>query len=524
MRQKPTLTSSLDLLATGGAYAQAVGPPVRRWGQLLRQHPVLGNWLLQQEEAGALVRLGKLGELRGGAVTRANAYFLVDELPFGEIPKRFRITRNDHARTAIVMDGLGTAHRIERRCLRPVIKGPEALLTPAEAVDGSARLFYVTESREVLRKARANGALDYLRRGETVAYKTSGDTLKGGIPAKRSQVKNRKPFWYSISVPEYSGARIVLPEHVDGRYIATLLSAGDERVVIDKLYTFEPSDPDTAALIHASLNSVLAWYQTELRGRTQLGQGVLELKKPDWNGVLVLNPKDVDPPTAKSLIMAFEKVASKVVDDSLDTASSNFRVPFDLFHLQAAGATGPEIIRLELERETRAAAGERLERRISVAEAKRGRRLATKQTMSIDAYAARIAGMLEPFPDPRAFVPDEAPTLTIRVAGPVEGDITIGQELFNQGRVLAADREVADALESLGAEFVRGALMADREASEVEVPAEPQLMSTIQAFRAASADWEKRFADAAAEVCRSITDPRLRAQISGSARLMLHAD
>ena len=71
----------------------------------------------------------------------------------------------------------------------------------------------------------------------------------------------------------------------------TLVPEEDESVVIDKLYLFEPNAEIDAQLIHLALNSLLTWYQVELRGRSQLGEGVLELKVPDFGGVLLLNPE-----------------------------------------------------------------------------------------------------------------------------------------------------------------------------------------------------------------------------------------
>jgi hypothetical protein len=175
-----------------------------------------------------------------------------------------------------VTDGLDGLFKIEREFLRPVIKGPEILESAFRVRRSDLRLFNVTEDKKALQKRHANGALTYLRRGETTNYKTSSDDLKGGIPAQRSQVKNRKPFWYCLQGTQLPGTRIIFPEHIDKRYVFTLLDADDESVVIDKLYLFEGGKKEDGAFIHAALNSLYTWYQIELRGRSQLGQGVLE--------------------------------------------------------------------------------------------------------------------------------------------------------------------------------------------------------------------------------------------------------
>lgn len=515
-------SSKLVLLEKKGVYP-AANRVATRWGQLLRQSPDLAAWLAEAEGDGRLVRLGDLGRVRSGAVTRANAYFLVAEVPFEKIPKRFRLTRGDLARVTVVEDGLGTLHKIERPFLRRVVKGPESLLTMREAESGDELLFHVNVSRDELRRTRASGALDYLRRGETVAYKTSEDSLKGGIPAARAQVKNRKPFWYSIGVATYDGPRILLPEHIDERYITTLLDQGDERIVIDTLYTLELFDPDHAELMLAGLNSLLTWYQLELRGRTQHGEGVLKVKIPDWSGILVLNPERVTDAVERRLLSAFSKIATQRVTNSLNSVSEPTRVTFDTHLLELAGAEHPSELRLELERETRAAASERHERKASVAEAKRGRQQAGRTPLSIDAYAARIAAALAPYPDPRTFVHDAVPVWRVEIAGPSEGPVTVGRELFNQGQVFAGDRCVTAAHDVLSAEFVAAAILSDRSADFVEVPADPYLRGVMEEWKAETVEWERKFAQAAIENTRAVTDPRVRQQIVDLAMLTLHA-
>ena len=324
---------------------RAVFPPkgqvVKRWGQLLREAPGIREFLKQGVDEGRLVPLHAVADLHGGVVTRANAYFIVREVPFEEIPERFRLTKNDYKSTAVVMDGLGTPAKIERPDLRTVIKGPEALVSPTRVEKNELRLFVVTRSKDELRKLHANGALAYLERGETVSYRVSKDKLKGGIPAKRSNIRNRKPFWYSLSIPTASLARIVVPEHLDRRCIATLVDGADSSVVIDKLYVIHPNEPADAPLLVASLNSLLTWYQLELRGRTQLGEGVLEAKVPDWQGVLVLNPARLSEQGRIRLLKLFQPLADLSASDSLAAAQMDEQVLFDTAYLKYAVAVGP---------------------------------------------------------------------------------------------------------------------------------------------------------------------------------------
>src|SRR5208337_1747848 len=267
-----SFSSSLDRLADAVEFPGLNRTKVR-WGQLIRASASLTEQQSALMGAGRLCELDQLGTIRGGIVTRANAYFLVKEIPFNQIPARMRVTRADFRRIAVVTDGVDFTTKIERAYLKPVIKGPESLESAFGIKRSDLRLFDVRDDKKDLEKHHANGALSYLRRGETFPYKTSDDDLKGGIPAQRSQIKGRKPFWYSLQGEQLPTRRIVFPEHIDRRYVFPLVPAEDESVVIDKLYLFEPFDGETIDIVHAALNSLLTWYQVELRGRSQLGQG-----------------------------------------------------------------------------------------------------------------------------------------------------------------------------------------------------------------------------------------------------------
>ena len=284
-----SLTQRLDLLVDLASYAGGQ-TAWSRWGELLRSDAFLAPEMNRLHASGRLCRLSDCGRIRGGAVTRANAYFLVKELPFSGIPTRMRVTQADLRRIVVAEDGLGYLFRIERKFVRPVLKGPESLTSAFSVQRNATRLVDISLSKADLEAAGYNGALAYLRRGEATSYNVSSDELKGGIPAERSQIKNRKPFWYSIQGAKRTGRTIVFPEHIDKRYVFTLTAEDDESVVIDKLFLFEAENDTGAEFIHAALNSLFGWYQVELRGRSQLGEGVLELKIPDYQGIMIPDP------------------------------------------------------------------------------------------------------------------------------------------------------------------------------------------------------------------------------------------
>lgn len=515
-----TLTPTLKKLGSRAIFPEP-GRAARRWGQILREVPEITHMLAVARANGQLVPLADLADVRSGVVTRANAYFVVRELPLAEIPDRFRITKRDYEHVAVIEDGLKSLHRIERICLRSTIKGPEALHGPSRVITSDQRVFDVGErSKEDLRDLRANGALTYLKRGETHPYSVSEDRLKGGIPAQRSQVKNRKPYWYSLHSPDPGQARVAVPEHFDSRFIATLLPKNDDAVVIDTLYSVIPERPAEAQLIHLSLNSLLTWYQLELRGRTQHGEGVLKVKIADYDGLLVLNPRSLSRQATTALLKAFKSLHESATQTVAQELLRPDRVAFDQTYVSACGIEQPETVRLLLERELRAAMSERRERARSVDDAKAGSSVAKRVTASVDAYASRIAAALGTFPDPRDYSDDETGEM-ILISTPFEGSLTIGNDLFTQGQVLAGDQTIASAGDTHGAQYVRGVLVHDPEVAAVQLPNE--LTKTIERWEAAIVDWQVHFDKKAEATLTAIADNRLRDQIRQRALVLLHA-
>ena len=517
-----SLSKSLDRLVTPGAYPGSNKARLR-WGQIIRSSATLAEQEAKLTAAGNLVSLDSLGKIRGGVVTRANAFFLVRELPFDQIPARLKVTRSDLKRVAVIVDGLDYVSKIERQFLKPVIKGPESLESAFAIKRSDLRLFDVEDDQKALEKHHANGALAYLRRGETVNYKTSDDDLKGGIPSQRSQVKNRKPFWYSLQGEQSAATRIIFPEHVDRRYVSTLVEKGDNSVVIDKLYLFEPKIEQDTPLIHAAMYSLLTWYQIELRGRSQLGQGVLELKIPDFAGLLLINPGKATARQRSDVLTAFAKLPSPGATPSLAELGTADRHAFDLIYLKACGFKDADTVLLSLERSLRALAGERSERRLSVADAKITRNKTTSVAASVDAYAARLAASLEPHPDPRSFMKENALTEPVQILSEVDGHLDIGVELFNQGEVFAGGKCIARAGTVLAAQFVRGVLLVQPDLSQVEVPTAASLTDTIAEWTRASRLWHKKFKEATEKAQVGIEDPRTRASIEQRALRLLHA-
>lgn len=516
------LSAALNKLVSPGEYSNGNKTRVR-WGQLLRASALLVEDESRLVESESLVTLDTLGHICGGIVTRANAYFLVQEILFDQIPARMRVTRGDLSRIAVTVDGLGHLAKIEREFLKPVIKGPDSLESALGIRRSNLRLFDVKDDKRTLENRHANGALTYLRRGETVNFKTSEDDLKGGIPALRSQVKNRKPFWYSLQGEHTATTRIVFPEHIDRRYVFTLVPQRDDSVVIDKLFLFEPKENKHAHLTHAALNSLFTWYQVELRGRSQLGEGVLELKIPDYAGLYIANPKGRGAKHYENALKLFSHLRAAGSGPSLAELGTPARRAFDLEYLRACEFKNPERTLLWLEQTLRALAGERAERKLSVADAKISRRKIVNVAASIDAYAARVAASIEPHPDPRSFIEPGTALETVSILGKVDGPLEIGVELFNQGEVLAGGTCIARAGNMLAAQFVMGVLLVQPDLSQVKVPTGKPLNHSMDEWTKESRRWHMKFESAAQKTLVGLEDLRMRSAIEERALRLLHA-
>ncbi|RVO40406.1 hypothetical protein CN093_11240 [Sinorhizobium meliloti] len=515
-----TLTKNLERLADTAEYAGSNSTWIR-WGQMLRAVPSIDNEFSRLLADCRLVRLGEIGAIRGGVVTRANGYFLLQELPFEQIPSRLRVTRSDLKRIAVVVDGLGYIFKVEREFLRPVLKGPDSLVSAFSVKRTDARLFDVSLSKEKLKEKESNGALAYLKRGETIDYKTSSDELKGGVPAERSQIKNRKPFWYSLQT-QGAGEKIVFPEHIDKRYVSTLIAFDDPSVVIDKLFSFSAKRGEYISFIHAGMNSLLAWYQIELRGRSQLGEGVLELKIPDYEGILLADPCTTPSELVADVMSAFSNLSNVAVGPSLSELGSAERLAFDLAYLRAAGFDEPEEMVLLLEQELRALSGERVERKLSVSEAKVSRRKATNVAASIDALAAKIASALRPYPDIREFTNASDPADFVSISGPIEGKIEVGNDLFNIGEVLAGGERVANAGSIEAAQFMRAVLLKDPSVAQVRVPRARALSKVMKEWSAATKAWQIDFESTVDRGLPGVSDSRTRDLVREQVRRLMH--
>jgi hypothetical protein len=267
----------------------------------------------------------------------------------------------------------------------------------------------------------------------------------------------------------------------------------------------------------------MTWYQLELRGRTQHGEGVLKVKIPDWHGILVLNPDATDAKRSEVLAGLWAEISDIDPGAAVDALPEPARVRFNREILEAWGSSVPDQARLHVERELRAAIAERHSRKESVAEAKRDRTPVRRATASVDAFASRIAATLEPFPDPRQFVPDDCATVNVPISESSTGTIRVGDNLFSYNSVFSGDVLIASGPDQASALFIRGVLLHDPELTQVEIPMQPSMSNVVERWTAAGREWKEEFGRVAREHLTTIADERLSNQIRDRALVLLHA-
>ncbi len=196
-----------------------------RWGALLRAPAVY-----LRPPSPALVPLGRWATIRRGHTTGANDFFYLD------------------ARRATA---LGLAPRFRR----PLLKSLRGLTRPR---------LDTADCRHELLLIPADAPLE----GDLADYVASGEAR--GIH-RRTTCAGRQP-WYSLL--EQPGSHLLLAKGVWQRHFAPL---ADEPVAIDQQIYGLRLPAEWLAAAAALLNSVWFALQCELRGRVNLGEGVLWL-------------------------------------------------------------------------------------------------------------------------------------------------------------------------------------------------------------------------------------------------------
>lgn len=277
-------------------YEQASLDPAARWGMLWRAPEVF------RHGPGSLVPLNRWATIRRGFTTGANQFFYLaaDQIEQWDIEPQFRrpLLKSLRGVDSLRPDRTACSH--------------EWLAVPAEAKLSGTR---------------------------TAAYLAWG--VEQGIHQRRT-CAGRNP-WYALS--EQPAATILLAKGVWQRHFAPLPL---ESLAVDQqIYRLAPVPGIDPALAAALLNS--AWFalQCELRGRVNLGEGVLWLATYELGEVELPDPRSIDSGQASRLAQAFRQLAERPVAETAGDLQSLDRWSLDelVFDLMGLPASEREAVR-----------------------------------------------------------------------------------------------------------------------------------------------------------------------------------
>ncbi len=127
---------------------------------------------------------------------------------------------------------------------------------------------------------------------------------------------------------------------------------------------------------------------------------------------------------------------------------------------------------------------------------------------------------------PPPFAPEtlaDGQSNTILVSTPWEGVLSVGEDLLSQGDVLAGEQIIAHAGDLLAAQYVRGVLLHDPDATAVAVPRGEERTETMKRWESECKSWLRRFEEESEKTLASMADERTKTQVRDRALLFLHA-
>jgi hypothetical protein len=454
--------------------------------------------VLRQQAASKLCELGTIAPVRSGMPTRAVRFFAVREIDPREEPDDLLSigirTQQDRRRLALVEDGRGVRHVIERESLRSVLRAPNMLNATAivdEVVIGGWRLLYVHEDRPTLEEQRRAHTLAYLEYGERTDFRgPSGGRRVGGIPSERAQVAVRPVWWFLPRIDESEG-RIAFPIGRGDRHYVASLPPG-VLIMNNFLYATPPEDLAHPLLLAAIANTSWTHLMCEVFGRRTGGDGVLHTYVRELNQLPIPDPYQFSVSEAEELVGLFRVACSR---PSLPT-SAELREPdrqaFDRFamrHLFGIEETESALVAveralrdLEAERHLKAASG-RVQQQRAV---RRGEFDAT-------GIAALVVRDLPALPSVQAMVGEEIDTLGVRtvvIPDHQPGSVSVGASLFDSNDVLINGSHLLTTETVTEAYLIEAMLRVDiRADGPVVIPADADEVVRVLA------SWQEQFAD-----------------------------
>jgi type I restriction enzyme M protein len=267
-----------------------------KWGKYLRAPDIY----FDIEESDSFVELSEFASVSSGTKTGVNEFFYFPNKhhSIDDEGSNYRIF-NDEREFNLPEDNIGLV-------LKDIPK-ESAVFLSKEDLDVPNSLKYILEAEN-----RDKEEVDsYVSWGEshdpTQCENCSGKRKK--TFDKSPPWSGRKNKWYDVS-ESLVRADMVVRENINDRYIVTLL---DDKYAID--WTFygvnlddDLEDDKYRKALAAVLNSTLAYLQIELAGRTNYGEGALQVRVYEYEGINTLDLRELEEKEVEELAKRFESL------------------------------------------------------------------------------------------------------------------------------------------------------------------------------------------------------------------------
>jgi len=269
-----------------------------KWGGLYLRAPDIYFRILEKV-GDKLVRLGDVADVRRGFTTGANDFFYLEVLPYlpvcplcgvvhedaltKEEERRYWLSDGELPQGSLVAVGskLGWEGYLESSALALLLRSPTEIRSwKVEPQDLALRVFLPSD---LTRHAAA-----YVKFGQEVEIVVGQGANKGqrivGIHLLRT-LKNRNPWW-RLPTPMQPPNLVCMMSYNDrfGFFLNT------DAFVDNRLYTIKPNEPTNLKAFFYALNWPFTFLQQELLGRSNLGEGALDLKVYEVEQLLIPHP------------------------------------------------------------------------------------------------------------------------------------------------------------------------------------------------------------------------------------------
>ncbi len=289
-----------------------------KWGRYIRAPQVYFDIL--QAAGNQLVPLGQVADVWFGIKTGINDFFYLEPLEPGSTPGTLR-----------VKNARGWIGEIEEECLRPVIKSPRE--AQGLVIDPSKlryRLFLPPVDPAV---ADLAGELQkkYPLAHTYVQWGEQQRTPQGQPWPQVPSVQGRKAWWLLDSLKQFD---FLLTRFVDRRFFVPTAKGVE---VADTFFVGGGKKSASGKILTALLNSSLYALEMEIKGRVNLGEGLLTFYGPDINATFIPDVDSLSSHSRKEILDAYNKLKRRPTKPIAQEVKQKDRQALDRAVLEALG-------------------------------------------------------------------------------------------------------------------------------------------------------------------------------------------